>query len=117
MALTRWNPFREMEELLGRSGRGLTAHLGDDEWLPAVDISENDKEYLIKAELPGIDKKDIEVSVQDNVLTLAGERRSEETDEKRHRVERYQGRFALSFTLPVDADADKIRAKPRTACC
>ena len=76
------------------------------QWRPAANISETDKEYLIKAELPEVDKKDVEVTVHDGVITIRGERRFERTDdsEKQHRVESFYGSFARSFSLPADAD-------------
>lgn len=82
------------------------------EWAPLVDIIEEEKEYRIKAELPEVNKSDVKVTVQDDVLTIAGERtfEKEETGRKYHRVERAYGSFARSFTLPEDADAAKVSA-------
>ena len=83
------------------------------EWVPLVDIVEHDTEYLIKVELPGVKKDDVKVTVQDDVLTITGERalEKEEKGRKYHRVERAYGRFARSFTLPEDADGDKVAAE------
>lgn len=83
------------------------------EWAPLVDIVEHDTEYLIKAELPGVKKDDVKVTVQDDVLTITGERtfEKEEKGRKYHRVERAYGRFARSFTLPEDADGNKVAAE------
>ena len=83
------------------------------EWAPLVDIVEDDKEYLIKAELPEVKKDDVKVTVQDDVLTITGERtlEKEEKGRKYHRVERAYGRFARSFTLPEDADGNKVAAE------
>jgi len=83
------------------------------EWAPLVDIIEHDKEYLIKAELPEVKKDDVKVTVQDDVLTITGERtlEKEEKGKKYHRVERAYGRFARSFTLPEDADGNKVAAE------
>src|SRR2546426_2987313 len=84
------------------------------DWAPAVDITEDDKEYLIKAEIPEVEKKDVKVTVQDGVLTIQGERKkeTEEKDNKRfHRVEHFYGTFVRSFTLPEDAAEDKTRAE------
>jgi HSP20 family protein len=78
-----------------------------------VDIVEHDTEYLIKAELPGVKKDDVKVTVQDDVLTITGERtfEKEEKGRKYHRVERAYGRFARSFTLPEDSDGNKVAAE------
>jgi HSP20 family protein len=83
------------------------------EWSPLVDISEDEKEYLIKAEIPEMKKDDIKISVQDNVLSISGERKYEidENGKKYHRVERAYGSFVRSFTLPEDADGSKVGAE------
>jgi HSP20 family protein len=83
------------------------------EWYPVVDVFENDTEYKITAELPGMSKKDIHVTMEDHVLTLKGERRyeHEEKDEKCHRLERAYGSFTRSFTLPGAVTEDGIQAK------
>jgi HSP20 family protein len=82
-------------------------------WAPLVDIIEHDREYLIKAELPEVKKDDVKVTVQDDVLTITGERtlEKEEKGNKYHRVERAYGRFARSFTLPEDTDGSKVAAE------
>ncbi len=115
MNLTTWNPFREMEELLRRHQRGAMTLPSDDggfEWAPAVDIKESKNEYLIEAELPGVAKEDVKVSVNNGVLTLEGERHTEkkDEDEKHHRVERFYGHFQRSFSLPEDVEVAKIGA-------
>lgn len=114
MTLARWNPFREMEHMLGKydpnpSSREMLT-LAD--WAPMVDISENDEEFLIKVELPEVKKEDVTVVANDGVLTLRGERKSEkeEKNKKFHRVERAYGSFARSFTLPDNVDAERIQA-------
>ena len=83
------------------------------EWAPLVDIVEDDKEYLIKAEVPEVKKDDVRVTVQDDVLTITGERtlEKEEKGKKYHRVERSYGRFVRSFTLPEDAAGNKVAAE------
>jgi HSP20 family protein len=121
--LTRWDPFKELDELQNRlstlfgrapirkdGGREEAMTLA--EWAPLVDIIEEEKEYRIKAELPEVSKPDVKVTVQDDVLTIAGERtfEKEDTGRKYHRVERAYGSFARSFTLPEDADAAKVSA-------
>lgn len=123
-AITRWDPFKELEELQNRLstvfGRAPIRKAGDKEesltvaeWAPLVDIVEDENEYLIKAELPEVKKEDAKVTIQDDVLTIAGERRyeKEEKGKKYHRVERAYGSFERSFTLPEDADAAKIVAE------
>lgn len=119
MQLAQWSPFREMDDMLARFQRGFGRSPVTGEslpmsvWAPAVDISETPKEYLIKAELPGMKKEEVRVTVENGVLTLAGERKSEkeEKDEKYHRVERTYGSFARSFVLPEDAVAERISAE------
>jgi HSP20 family protein len=83
------------------------------EWSPLVDISEDDKEYVIKAEVPELKREDVKVSVQDNILSISGERKSEkeEKNKKYHRVERTYGRFMRSFTLPDNCDGGKVSAE------
>ncbi|UCG89478.1 MAG: Hsp20/alpha crystallin family protein [Gemmatimonadota bacterium] len=123
MALVRWDPFREMEEVADRFTRLLqrrpeAAPTRDREdittadWVPAVDVSETDAEYLVKAELPGIKKEDVKLTVSEGRLTLRGERqhKKEEKTEKLHRVERAYGSFVRSFTLPDDVDEAKLSA-------
>ena len=120
-AVTRWDPFKELNELENRLatmfGRVPVRKSGEKdeamtvaEWAPLVDITEDEKEYLIKAQLPEVKKDDMKVSVQDGILTIAGERKSEkeERNKKFHRVEWAYGSFSRSFTLPEDADADKV---------
>jgi HSP20 family protein len=121
---TRWNPFKELEEMERRLssffGHAPTAGNGDKkeaitvaEWSPLVDISEDDKEYVIKAEIPEMKKEDIKLNVHNDVLTITGERKyeKEEKNKKYHRVERAYGSFVRSFTLPEDADGAKVTAE------
>ena len=120
--LAKWNPFRELEDiqnrLSSRFGRTSLRGLGDEsmtvsEWTPLVDLAEDDKEYLIKAELPEVKKEDVKVTVENGVLTITGERKfeKEEENKKYHRIERAYGSFMRSFTLPQDAAGDKINAE------
>jgi len=83
-----------------------------EKWAPRVDIRETDDALLVQAELPGIDKKDVQLEVKDGVLTLSGERRYEKDvkEENVHRVERVYGRFSRSFSLPSNVDANKVDA-------
>ena len=119
--ITRWNPFRELEDMSSRLNRMLawpTFGAGNKEsiiahsWAPAVDIAETETEYLVKAEIPEVKKEDVKVVVQNGVLSVSGERRSEkeEKGKKFHRVEREYGSFARSFQLPDDVDDTKIAA-------
>lgn len=128
-ALTRWEPFKghwnpwkdleEMEKRLSTYLRQPSRPEGDKEamtvaeWSPLVDISEDDTEYLVKAELPEVKKEDVKLVVQDNVLSISGERKSEkeEKGKKYHRIERAYGSFMRSFTLPEDADGTKVAAE------
>jgi len=122
-ALTRWDPFKEMDDLQKRltSIFGLAPARAADgkenmtvaQWLPLVDITEDDKEYLIKAELPEVKKDAVKVTVENGVLTISGERRfeKEEKDKKYHRIERAYGSFTRSFSVPDDADDAKVGAE------
>ncbi len=125
MQLTRWNPFREMDEFLyqfnrsvGRPTRGEgRQEIAVADWAPTVDISETETEYVIQAELPEVRKDDVKVTVHDGVLTIQGERKMEreETDTKKkyHRIERSHGSFARSFTLPENVDDNSVKARHR----
>jgi HSP20 family protein len=117
MNMTVWNPFREMENMFDRynraGGRSLDTDLGFADWSPTVDIEESDNFYLIRADVPGVDKKDINVHMDKGVLSITGEKHEKkETGKgtKRHRTERYSGSFARRFTLPGTIQADKIDA-------
>jgi HSP20 family protein len=85
----------------------------DEGWLPAVDVSESDREYTVTAELPGLEAKEIQVSVEGDILTIRGEkrRRQEERTRSFHRVERSYGVFSRSLQLPGNADGEKVRAE------
>lgn len=79
--------------------------------VPKVEVKENGKAYAVTMELPGLDDKDVKVLVEDDVLTISGEKKTEQTDEKTHFSERSYGSFSRSFTLPADADPNAISAK------
>lgn len=123
MSVTKWNPFGELDDIADRYSRLFGTHLPmrerlellgkDVEWKPAADIVEREDEYLIKAELPGVDREDIDIHLENDVLTITGERKLEETREtdKTHRVERFYGRFSRSFRVPDDVDASAIKAE------
>jgi len=123
-SITRWDPFRELDDLQNRLstifGRAPVNKEGDKrealtvaEWAPLVDIVEDEKNYVVKAELPGLKKEEIKVGVQNDVLTISGERKyeKEEKDKKFHRIERAYGSFARSFTIPEDSDGEKVSAE------
>lgn len=121
MHLAPWRPFQDMNEFFNRHSRllkrGVASPFDDDgnelsSWMPATNVSETKKEYLIKAELPEVDKDDINISVKDGTLTIEGERKheSEEEDETYHRVESFYGRFSRVFALPPNVDESKIKA-------
>ncbi|MCB1743962.1 MAG: Hsp20/alpha crystallin family protein [Gammaproteobacteria bacterium] len=116
MTLTRWNPFREMDDLMDQYTRNMRRmpatreQVTSADWSPYVDVIEDDKEYLIKVELPEVAREDVNVQVHEGVLTISGERKLERDDKKRHRIERFYGRFMRSFTLPEDVAADGIEA-------
>src|SRR5438445_4458499 len=122
--MTRWHPFKDLEDMEKR----LSTYLGRPavrteagkeamtvaEWSPLVDISEDDKEYLIKAELPEVKKEDVKVTAEEGTLTIMGERKFEnekmEKNKKYHRVERAYGSFGRSFSFPYDASPGKVSA-------
>src|SRR5437868_1545130 len=125
-SLTKWDPFkdwdpvRELNEFQNRLGsffgrsparRGEGANLAS--WSPAVDIVEDEKEFLVKAELPEVKKEDVHVTVENGVLIIYGERKfeKEEKNKRYHRTERSYGSFTRSFSLPEGADPGKVRAE------
>ena len=120
--LAKWDPLRELDEFSNRlstffgpnqvQNRDENGWFTKAQWAPLVDISEDDQEYLIKAELPGLEKDQVKVTVENGILLIAGERKSEheEKNRKYHRVERSYGSFLRSFSLPDDADGTKIKA-------
>ena len=123
MNLVRWNPFGEMTAMQNRINRLFNepywpvGRMGDDTgmgmWNPVVDLYEKDDHFVIKAELPGVNKKDIAIDLKDRVLTLSGERsyENEVKEENYYRRERSYGKFQRAFTLPADVDSDKIKAE------
>ena len=112
--LSIWNPIHEMDELfhnrlasvLGGEGAQSVA------WSPVVDIEETELNYMIRAELPGLSKEKVKVTVEDGVLTLSGERDLERKVEGKtfHHIERSHGTFTRSFTLPENAEAESVSA-------
>jgi len=121
MNIVRWNPMRDMEHFSNRMNsffgdHFLTSGFRDDsgmaEWRPVVDILDKEDRIVIKAELPGVDKKDMSVDVKDGILTLSGERtyENEVTEGGYYRKERAFGKFNRSFALPEGLDPEKIDA-------
>ena len=119
MTLKKWEPLRELDDLLERSHRGLGLTpwhhrelLAERDWCPRVDIGEADGTFIIKAEIPGVKKEDVKVSLQNGVLTLQGERSDEESEHGLHfhRIERFHGSFSRSFTLPPSVDPNQLKA-------
>ena len=128
MALIRWEPVRELHSLQqemnrlfgsffdGPSGAGGAAGAGNGgtlrHWIPAMDLVETKQHFVLRADLPGMSEADVKVELEDNVLTVAGERRTEQEEQREgyYRIERASGRFARSLTLPEGVDAGSIEA-------
>jgi len=117
--LTRWDPFREFSTLQDRMNRMFRDSYGDREealttstFAPPVDVYEDEHNVILKIEVPGIEEKDLDVRVENNTLTVHGERKfeKEEKEENFRRVERQYGTFTRSFTLPNTVDSDSIQA-------
>jgi len=124
MAISRWDPFRDlsvlqerMNRLFNDAGHGWRTDepAATTTWSPAVDIYETEGEIVVKAELPGIERKDIALHLENNVLTLRGERRFEKEtkEENYHRIERAYGDFSRAFSIPATVDEERIRADYR----
>jgi HSP20 family protein len=124
MYLVRWDPIHEMDQLFNRPfgsfiGRGSRLATNSDEevstWAPTLDVSETDSEYLVRADLPAVKKDDVSVTIDNEMLTIAGERKfdRQEESEKVHRRETVRGNFSRSLSLPDNANADGIRAESK----
>jgi len=126
--LTRWNPFSDLDRMdlhfnrMMRRAFSAWPRLQSEsdgseryEWTPSADISETDKEYLIRAELPAVKKEDVKVTVDGGMLTIEGERsqQKEEKSEKYHQVESFYGSFSRTFALPDDVKLDAIRCEDK----
>jgi HSP20 family protein len=120
MALIKWDPFREFNALNERIGnfgnylgKGWEAPMSTTAWNPSVDVFENDNEVIFKAEVPGMNAKDIDIKLENNVLTIKGERRFEKEakEENYHRIEREYGSFSRAFSLPVAVNTEKVTAE------
>ena len=122
MNVVKWNPFRELEDIQTRLNRffndsPIRRLEGDGlffaDWAPPVDVQETEKEYLIKAELPEINKEDVKVEVLNGVLTIEGERKQEKEEKGKrfHKVERSYGKFVRRFALPTEVEPTKVQAE------
>jgi HSP20 family protein len=125
MALIRWEPARElqtiqqeMNRLFGtffdsQAGNGSVQGAPSRRWIPAMDLVEEGERYVLRADLPGVREQDVKVELEENVLTVSGERRSEEEERKQgyYRVERASGSFSRSLVLPEGVDPQQIRAR------
>lgn len=121
MAITRFDPFRELVQMqdrinriFGDAQRGNDDLLSRGDWMPPVDIFETEAhEIVLKAELPGIQREDIDIRVENSLLTIRGERKREQEakQEAYHRVERVYGAFSRSFALPSTVNTDKVSAE------
>jgi len=120
MAITRWDPFREvvalqnrMNSLFGNLNNETENPLTTASFVPAVDVYEDEKKVVLKLEVPGIEEKDLDVSVENHTLTVKGKRKfeKEEKEENFHRIERRYGSFYRAFSLPSTVDTENIAAK------
>jgi HSP20 family protein len=120
MAITRWDPFREvialqnrMNSLFGGLNTETESPLTTASFVPAVDVYEDEKKVVLKLEVPGIEEKDLDVRVENHTLTVKGERKfeKEEKEENFHRIERRYGSFYRAFTLPTTVDTENVDAK------
>src|SRR5918999_2223785 len=119
MAMSRWDPFRdlmsiqsELNQLFGRTFGGEGERVRGADWVPPLDVHETSDRFVITVELPGLSPEDVDISMEDNVLALTGERRfySDRSGDEFRRIERRYGTFARSLTLPATADASAIEA-------
>ncbi len=117
--ITRWDPFRDINQLQGSLNRLFQDYnRGSDElttsgsFVPAVDVYDDEHNLVLKMEVPGVDQKDIDIRLENNTLTVRGERNfeKEEKEENFHRIERRYGTFSRSFTLPNSVDTEKVNA-------
>lgn len=121
MAIVRWDPARDIDSLQGDVNRLFDSFFGRRDvaqagagrrWVPAMDLAETDDQLVLRADLPGLERGDIEIEVKDNVLTISGERKAEHErkGEGFHRIERSFGRFSRSLGLPRGIDAKSVTA-------
>ena len=124
MSVVRYDPWQAMQQLQREMGSLFNRPFSSEDeslpvvasdWTPAVDIKEEDKQFLIQADIPGVDPADIDVHMENGVLTISGERKAEHKEEKEgyKRIERSYGSFMRRFSLPETADPDNIKAKSK----
>jgi len=118
MNMTHWNSQSNLDDFFSGLNRAMTARPAQEsvataDWIPAIDVTENNDAFMIKAELPEVKKTDVKVSIDKNILTISGERTEQVKDEKQHRIERSYGRFSRSFSLPENIDGDNVRAESK----
>ncbi|MBV8956267.1 MAG: Hsp20/alpha crystallin family protein [Solirubrobacterales bacterium] len=124
MALIRWEPVREINTIQNEMNRlfntlfespaqaGNAGGAGVRRWIPAMDLVETDEDFVLRADLPGLTEKDVHIELEDNVLTISGERKAEHEERKEgyYRVERSSGTFSRSLTLPEGVDPEAVKA-------
>jgi len=112
MAIVRWEPVRELRLLNSLFDTPTFPQSASRRWIPAIDLLETEGEFVLRADLPGLAEQDVNIELEDNVLTLSGERKSEHEDRRQgyHRIERASGTFSRSLTLPEGIDPESIRA-------
>jgi HSP20 family protein len=115
MSLIRYEPLREFDDLFRQFSPLLRRRGAEQEWTPSANISETDKEYLIKADLPEVNKNDVSITLDSGVLTIRGERKQQKEVKEQNdiRVESFYGTFVRSFSLPDDIEADGVRAESK----
>jgi HSP20 family protein len=118
MNMTPWHSLRNIDDFFSGLNQSIAKRPVQEgmlsaDWIPAVDITEDKESFMIKAELPEVNKEDVKVNIDKNILTLSGERISEIKDEKEHRIERSYGSFSRSFSLPDNIDDSNIRAESK----
>lgn len=122
MSITRWDPFRDLHVLRERMNRLFedsisqvsgSEELGTVGWMPVVDVFETENSVVLKAEVPEVNKEDVDIQVRDGVLTIRGERRfqNEANKDRYQRIERSYGAFQRSFTLPPNVDSENVQAR------
>src|SRR5579862_4485179 len=121
-SITRWDPFRELTQLQERMDRlfrdnagysgGREEALEQGSFIPPVDVYEDEHNITLKLEVPGVDQKDLDIRIENNTLTVTGERKfeKEEKEENFRRIERQYGSFTRTFTLPTTVDAEQVKA-------
>jgi HSP20 family protein len=123
MALIRWEPARELATIQGEMNRlfntffepangNVSSPTAQRRWIPAMDLVESENDFVLRADLPGLGESDVNIELEDNVLTISGERRAEHEERKEgyYRVERASGSFSRSLTLPEGVDPDRVQA-------